>query len=586
VIFALLILYPPKVSAIITVNELQSLGEEANAILGADFNMDGIPDTVIIGTISKSIAFGRYSWEIKVSNVNALTIADLNEDGYMNEVIIAGRDIVAVDSTGREIWRAPDLRGYSALAGDLDGDGYNDEVVIGAWNMIYAFSKDGTIIWNYSTETSKNIKSIAITEDYIVAGVGQMLLGLGFNGKLMWSKVLPETIIAIAPIDSESTGTLDGIVVASFDGTKWAHVRSFSMSGAEKGLDWKHFYEREIQLTMKPIDKYSHGKMDHVIFNLDDGIYWATSGGIVGSISGRRLGFGLADFDGDGILDDIIAGRDSLERNPGAIIAYNAYGVELDSSNTTGGSTIAALDYNYDGIAGDVIAVSNYEKKVYSVITQVSDTTTSTIPQTTQPPTTTPPPTQAPTTAPPQAVEISVDLGPDKTISVGEEITLSPTAIPSTAGGRIVSYIWTEEGKFLGDTPSITLTLEEGTHNITVKVTDDSGASATDSILVTVNPKPTSSEVDSDSDGLSDQQEEILGTDPHNPDTDGDGIIDSKDPNPLAPGGGSLLPLEELKPLLKYLKWIAIAAVGIFLIIYIREKILDFLWERQQDWGE
>ena len=39
--------------------------------------------------------------------------------------------------------------------------------------------------------------------------------------------------------------------------------------------------------------------------------------------------------------------------------------------------------------------------------------------------------------------------------------------------------------------------------------------------------------LDSDGDGLTDFMELAMGTDPYNPDTDGDGIIDSKDPEPL-----------------------------------------------------
>lgn len=37
--------------------------------------------------------------------------------------------------------------------------------------------------------------------------------------------------------------------------------------------------------------------------------------------------------------------------------------------------------------------------------------------------------------------------------------------------------------------------------------------------------------LDSDGDGLSDEDERLFGTDPYNPDTDGDGIIDSNDPD-------------------------------------------------------
>jgi len=36
----------------------------------------------------------------------------------------------------------------------------------------------------------------------------------------------------------------------------------------------------------------------------------------------------------------------------------------------------------------------------------------------------------------------------------------------------------------------------------------------------------------------------------------------------------------------KVLKWAVIIIVLLVAIIFIREKIKDFLWERQRDWGE
>ena len=51
---------------------------------------------------------------------------------------------------------------------------------------------------------------------------------------------------------------------------------------------------------------------------------------------------------------------------------------------------------------------------------------------------------------------------------------------------------------------------------------------------VHVKPAPTPTPIpDSDGDGWDDEQERRGGTDPHNVDTDGDGIWDPKDPNPL-----------------------------------------------------
>jgi len=45
--------------------------------------------------------------------------------------------------------------------------------------------------------------------------------------------------------------------------------------------------------------------------------------------------------------------------------------------------------------------------------------------------------------------------------------------------------------------------------------------------------KPKDTNIDSDSDGWSDEKEKMMGTNPFNRDTDGDGIADPADPNPL-----------------------------------------------------
>lgn len=52
-------------------------------------------------------------------------------------------------------------------------------------------------------------------------------------------------------------------------------------------------------------------------------------------------------------------------------------------------------------------------------------------------------------------------------------------------------------------------------------------------------PDPTDEGPDGDGDGLSDSEEEELGTDPSDPDSDGDGVFDGIDPDPLDAGGAS-----------------------------------------------
>ena len=80
------------------------------------------------------------------------------------------------------------------------------------------------------------------------------------------------------------------------------------------------------------------------------------------------------------------------------------------------------------------------------------------------------------------------DAGADQTVDEGTEVTLDGSGSEDTDGGSIVSYLWTEEGAEVGTGENIVLSdLSVGTHTITLLVTDDEEATATDSVEITVN---------------------------------------------------------------------------------------------------
>lgn len=96
------------------------------------------------------------------------------------------------------------------------------------------------------------------------------------------------------------------------------------------------------------------------------------------------------------------------------------------------------------------------------------------------------PPPPPPVNQPPVA-----NAGPDQTVSDddgdgGRSVTLDGSA-SSDPDGTIVSYLWQEAGATIGTgaTPSVSLAVD--THAISLTVTDDNGAPATDQVVVTVN---------------------------------------------------------------------------------------------------
>ena len=86
------------------------------------------------------------------------------------------------------------------------------------------------------------------------------------------------------------------------------------------------------------------------------------------------------------------------------------------------------------------------------------------------------------------------NAGPDQTVidadGDGAESCRSMAARPTMPDGSIVSYEWREGTTVIGTVASPSVSLNVGTHTLTLQVTDNAGESSTDTVLVTVNPPP------------------------------------------------------------------------------------------------
>jgi hypothetical protein len=530
-IIALIVLLNIQVvSADFIVSGLSTLGGEPTSIDAFDSNNDGTLDSAIIGTTSKAVASGMSAWVVSVSGVGGVAAFDHDKNGYMNGVVIAGNDIVAVDSFGTELWRLDDgCLGKSAVGADLDEDGFKDEVVVGCWDKIIAFDSDGTQLWNISDITENNVKNLVLTEKYVIGSSQTYLhfISISDNYPTYRAVAQLENVLKIAPIDLEDSGTLNGVVVIKKKGDdNYAKVNAYSMYAEDQGWSISKYHGTASDVSASPVDRYSNGKQDNVVFNLESGAYWVNNKGVITQIGSVYAPSAIApiDFDGDNIKDDVIVSTGSSD-SAGKLYGFSTLGQQLEYYNQSGGVRIVAVDLDFNGKANDAIVASAFDKRAYSVVSTATDTTTSTAPVTTTPPPTT---TAAPvTTAPPAATTAA----PAAT-TAAPAATEAPAANDSTTG------------------------------------TDNASAA------------------DTDFDGWPDALEAQMGTDPKNPDTDGDGILDGKDPNPLVAGSSGSIIDRVPGVLFTAIKWIVIIGGGIIALIFIREKILDFLWEKNQDWSE
>ena len=96
------------------------------------------------------------------------------------------------------------------------------------------------------------------------------------------------------------------------------------------------------------------------------------------------------------------------------------------------------------------------------------------------------------TVNPPPNAPPSANAGADQTVTDSDgdgtqAVTLNGGA-SSDSDGTIVSYVWREGASTMATGVSPTVSLSVGTHTLTLQVTDDDGATATDSMTVTVKP--------------------------------------------------------------------------------------------------
>jgi K319L-like, PKD domain/Planctomycete cytochrome C len=84
------------------------------------------------------------------------------------------------------------------------------------------------------------------------------------------------------------------------------------------------------------------------------------------------------------------------------------------------------------------------------------------------------------------------NAGPDVTVTDADGNGTEPVGLDGTGStdpdGTIATHLWTEGSRFLAAGPTPTVTLSTGTHTITLAVTDNRGAAATDDVVVSVVP--------------------------------------------------------------------------------------------------
>ena len=350
-----------------SVEEKWSTSMSGNVITGTavDFDKDGMPDGAYFATEYRLYALSTngVKWSVPFTSLNDITKADLDGDGYENEVVVAGDDVYAYDENQNLLWNIS-IPGdaYSIAAKDLDNDG-SDEIIVGGWKRVYAIDNTGTLIWTYNV--SGSVKCVDISTNTIILGVRTSFISLDFNGNRKWSTLAGDTIAGVGMVDDEGN-----VAYGDFDG----NVTAFDEDGNIKWSIQKYYESGEIRIL--PYDQDSDGKEDETLVKLYN-LYAIDHGNQIWSISARNA-FTKVDFDGDGILDDIVTASDKN------IYFYNANGViqeieieedKYEKYNETGANILVSVDLDKDGKRDDIILASNADYTFKALKVEINDTT-------------------------------------------------------------------------------------------------------------------------------------------------------------------------------------------------------------------
>ncbi len=155
------------------------------------------------------------------------------------------------------------------------------------------------------------------------------------------------------------------------------------------------------------------------------------------------------------------------------------------------------------------------------------------------------------------------NAGPDRAVLTGSTVDLDGTA-SSDPDGDALTFLWSFEDRPAGSAAMLSSTSTplpsfvadvDGAYVVRLVVNDGAQDSAPDALTVTAS---TDGDVDSDGDGLTDAEEDALGTDPNDPDSDDDTFSDGDevaagtdplDPNSY-PGDGLPADPEDVAPAL------------------------------------
>ena len=421
----------------------------------SDINLDGIKEVVII---DKSPGFEKLKiWSSNGTLLNKFAggsyctvLADIDKDFPGEEIIFSTNTLYVKHYDGTTYWQnifSTSTNSNCVSVGDINNNGKLDIITVNA-TSVFAFDEDGIALagWPQATN-SPYIYSTPSVGDIDNDGTKEIVIGTSNGEVYAWH--YDGTIVSGFPVNigsaivgSAALGDVDGDNVTEIAITNYNKYIYVIKSNGTIAPGWP---QPGVGSTPVIGDIDSDGDME-----LIDGNYAYHHNGVL--VDGfpkhlqhwvgpsKQSSSALADLDNDGDIELVIGPTEFDFR----IYVYDLLGI-----------------YNPDSIEWGMVRHDERHTGMYKSKIEVN--------------------------TPPIA-----NAGPDQVANDvdgdGIEIITLDGSASSDLDGAVVGYEWLENSLLIANGVNPALSFSIGIHNVTLRVTDNSGAIDTDAAVITINP--------------------------------------------------------------------------------------------------
>lgn len=345
-----------------------------------DTNGDDIKDSLVLS--SRNVLYiidgkGLRTLHRFPSIINDISEIDINRDN-IPEILVLSDKIYVLDFNGNVLLKINDT-GSSICGLDFDNDGYNDEIALGKGGKFIIYEKDGKIFERSVGVTTVKLKC----NKNILIAYSSKFLDVYVSNKNVLSKIYDENIIDIDFIDMDKDDKYNDIGMILSDGSVYIYK------------NFKEYYKGYVAIDRNCFTKAFAYDMDFdgykesfAVISLDLVFFKDRNRYVFGIATSCPDSFDLIDLDGDGILDDIIAGRKGEDgyitvMNSGKVVYKFKFKIkneeekEIESEryNKTAADFLFSLDLDNDKVMNEFVVIDLTSGKYHLLKPNVMDKT-------------------------------------------------------------------------------------------------------------------------------------------------------------------------------------------------------------------